>query len=159
MAVRIKPVKFEEATPQQREVLERVRSALGKVPGLYATFGQAPDVLAAVLQFQGALGKGGLTARDRDLVDLHVSQLNGCASPGVALAAVTGALCTGIGYAVWYAALRGLTRTRAAVVQFVKPAMASLGAALLLGEAVSLRLVVSGVVIFAGVGLALLAGW
>ena len=78
--------------------------------------------------------------------------------PGAALAAVSGALCTGIGYAIWYAALRGLTRTRAAVVQFVTPAMAAFGAVLLLGEAVSLQLVVSGVVIFAGVGLALLAG-
>jgi len=79
MAVRIKPVKFEEATPQQREALEKVKAALGKVPALYATFGQAPAVLTALLQFQGALGKGGLTARDRDLIDLHVSQLNGCA--------------------------------------------------------------------------------
>lgn len=79
MTVRIKPVKYEEATPQQREVLDRTRSALGRVPGLYATFAQAPDVLSALLQFQGALGKGGLTARDRDLIDLHVSQLNGCA--------------------------------------------------------------------------------
>ncbi len=78
--------------------------------------------------------------------------------PGGALAAISGAVCTGIGYAIWYAALRGLTRTRAAVVQFVTPAMAALGAALLLGEAVSFQLVVSGVVIFAGVGLALLSG-
>jgi uncharacterized peroxidase-related enzyme len=79
MAVRIKPVKFEEATPQQREALEKTRAVLGKVPDLYATFGQAPNVLGALLQFQGALQKGGLTARDRDLIDLHVSQLNGCA--------------------------------------------------------------------------------
>ena len=79
MTVRIKPVKFEEATPQQREVLEKTRAALGRVPDLYATFAQAPAVLAALMQFQGALAKGGLTARDRDLIDLHVSQLNGCA--------------------------------------------------------------------------------
>lgn len=78
MSVRIPPVKFEEATPQQREALEKVKSALGKVPALYATFGQAPNVLGALLAFQGALAKGGLTARDRDLIDLHVSQLNGC---------------------------------------------------------------------------------
>ncbi len=79
MAVRIPPVKFEDATPQQREALEKVKAALGKVAGLYATFGQAPNVLNALLGFQGALTKGGLTARDLDLIDLHVSQLNGCA--------------------------------------------------------------------------------
>src|SRR5215467_12972599 len=79
MTIRIKPVKLEEATARQREVLEKTRSLVGRVPGLYATFAQAPDVLAALLQFQGALQKGGLTARDRDLIDLHVSELNGCA--------------------------------------------------------------------------------
>src|SRR5215475_8910435 len=79
MAVRIKPVKLEEATPRQREALEKTRAAVGKVPALYATFGQAPAVLEALLGFQGALGKGALTARDLDLIDLHVSQLNGCA--------------------------------------------------------------------------------
>ncbi len=78
MAVRIPPVNFEDATPQQREALEKVKAALGKVPGLYATFGQAPNVLTALLGFQGALANGGLTARDLDLIDLHVSQLNGC---------------------------------------------------------------------------------
>ena len=77
---------------------------------------------------------------------------------GIALAAVSGAICSGVGYAVWYAALRGLTRTRAAIVQFATPAIAALGGVLLLGEMVSPRLVVSGAVIFAGVALALLAG-
>lgn len=78
MAVRIPKVEIENATPEQRDALGKVKAALGKVPGLYATFAQAPAVLTALVQFQGALAKGGLTARDRDLVDLHVSQLNGC---------------------------------------------------------------------------------
>ena len=77
---------------------------------------------------------------------------------GVALAVASGALCSGIGYAIWYAALRGLTRTRAAVVQFVTPAIAALGGALLLGERVTLRLLASGAVIFAGVAWSLFAG-
>jgi uncharacterized peroxidase-related enzyme len=79
MTVRIKPVKFEDATPRQREVLEEIRSSLGKVPNLYATFAHAPNVVGALLAFQSALSEGGLSARDRDLIDLHVSQLNGCA--------------------------------------------------------------------------------
>jgi drug/metabolite transporter (DMT)-like permease len=77
---------------------------------------------------------------------------------GIALAVASGALCSGIGYAIWYAALRGLTRTRAAVVQFVTPAIAALGGVLLLGEMVTLRLLASGAAIFGGVALSLLAG-
>jgi uncharacterized peroxidase-related enzyme len=78
MSVRIPRVDFEQASPEQREALSKVKSAVGKVPGLYATFAQAPNVLTALLQFQGALRVGELTVRDRDLIDLHVSQLNGC---------------------------------------------------------------------------------
>lgn len=78
MTVRIPPLKYESASAAQREALDQVKRALGKVPSLYATFGQAPKVLSALVQLQGALGKGTLSARDRHLIDLHVSQLNGC---------------------------------------------------------------------------------
>lgn len=79
MAVRIPPVKFEDATEEQRKALDAVKAALGTVPALYATFGQAPAVLGALVNFQRALSGGGLTTRDRDLIDLHISELNGCA--------------------------------------------------------------------------------
>src|SRR4051812_21817743 len=78
MAVRISPLKLESAAPEQREALDKVKKAIGRVPGLFATIGHAPGVLDALLQFQHALGKGGLTPRDFDLIDLHVSQINGC---------------------------------------------------------------------------------
>ena len=78
MSVRIPPLKPESASKEQREALEKVKAAVGNVPALFGTFGHAPNVLSAVMQFQAALAQGGLTRRDRELIDLHVSQLNGC---------------------------------------------------------------------------------
>jgi drug/metabolite transporter (DMT)-like permease len=73
---------------------------------------------------------------------------------GVWLACVSGALASGVGYAIWYAALRGLRRTEAAVVQLSVPALAAVGGALLLGERPTLRLVACGLAILAGIALA-----
>jgi drug/metabolite transporter (DMT)-like permease len=73
---------------------------------------------------------------------------------GVLLAAASGALASGLGYAVWYAALRGLTAARAAVVQLSVPVLAAAGGVAFLGERVTLRLVLAGVFILGGVGLA-----
>src|SRR5262249_38161040 len=57
------------------------------------------------------------------------------ASPsGIALAAASGGLASGLGYSLWYAALPGLTRMRAAVVQLTVPVLAAVGAVVLLGE-------------------------
>jgi drug/metabolite transporter (DMT)-like permease len=53
---------------------------------------------------------------------------------GAALAAASGAIASGLGYVVWYAALRGLTTTRAAVVQLSVPVVAALGGVLFLAE-------------------------
>jgi len=74
---------------------------------------------------------------------------------GLALAIASGAIASGLGYSLWYAALRGLTATRAAVLQLVVPVLTAAGAVGLLGEAVDGRLVVAGAVILVGVGLAI----
>jgi len=74
---------------------------------------------------------------------------------GVLLALVSGALTSGIGYVIWYAALRGLTATRAALVQLVVPALAAVGGVLFLSEAVTIRLFISAVAILGGVILAM----
>jgi len=73
---------------------------------------------------------------------------------GVLLALASGALASGLGYAVWYAALRGLTATRAAIVQLSVPPLAAIGGALVLGEGSSLRLVVASFLIVGGIALA-----
>jgi drug/metabolite transporter (DMT)-like permease len=74
---------------------------------------------------------------------------------GALLAVLSGALASALGYVVWYAALRGLTAMRAATVQLAVPVLAATGGVLFLSEQVSLRLLLSAVVILGGVGLAL----
>jgi drug/metabolite transporter (DMT)-like permease len=66
----------------------------------------------------------------------------------------SGALASGLGYAVWYAALRGLSATRAAVVQLSVPPLAAGGAVLALGEALTGRLLLASVLVLGGIGLA-----
>jgi drug/metabolite transporter (DMT)-like permease len=73
---------------------------------------------------------------------------------GALLAAASGAVASGCGYAVWYAVLPALTATRAAVAQLAVPAIAALAGILLLGEPPTLRLLLSGCAILGGVALA-----
>jgi len=77
-------------------------------------------------------------------------------SKGVLLAVVSGALTSGLGYVLWYAALRGLSATQAATVQLAVPVLAALGGVVVMSETISGRLVVSGVAILGGVLLAVL---
>ena len=71
------------------------------------------------------------------------------------LATVSGAVTSGLGYAIWYAALAGLTATRAAIVQLSVPPLAAALAVLVLGESVSLRLVLASALILGGIALAI----
>jgi drug/metabolite transporter (DMT)-like permease len=75
-------------------------------------------------------------------------------APGLGLAVASGALASGVGYAIWYAALRGLSSTQAALVQLSVPPLAALGGVLLLGEDVTLRLALSAAAILGGIALA-----
>jgi drug/metabolite transporter (DMT)-like permease len=76
-------------------------------------------------------------------------------SSGLTLAVVSGAITSGLGYVIWYSALRGLTATRAATVQLSVPAIAALGGVLLLSEQITLRLVVASVATLSGVWIVL----
>ena len=74
---------------------------------------------------------------------------------GVVLAVVSGALTSGVGYALWYTALRELTAMRAATVQLSVPLITAFGAVLFLAEPVTPRLVLSSVAILGGIALVL----
>jgi drug/metabolite transporter (DMT)-like permease len=77
-------------------------------------------------------------------------------SPGAALYAIaSGAFASGIGYAVWYAVLPALSRTRAAIVQLTVPAIAAASGVLFIGEALTPRFVLATIAIIGGVALAL----
>jgi drug/metabolite transporter (DMT)-like permease len=89
------------------------------------------------------------------LLCLVASRPMAASARGVLLAATSGALTSGLGYAIWYRALRGLTATQAAILQLSVPVIAAAGAVLLLGESAGARLVASGVAVLGGVALAL----
>ena len=72
---------------------------------------------------------------------------------GAAYAIASGAVASGLGYAVWYTALGGLDATRAASVQLSVPVIAALGGIVVLGEPLSLRLVLASVAILGGIAL------
>jgi drug/metabolite transporter (DMT)-like permease len=75
---------------------------------------------------------------------------------GLLYAVASGALASGIGYAVWYTALPALTATEAAVVQLSVPVLATLGAIVFLHEPVTLRLVTASAAILGGIALVIL---
>jgi drug/metabolite transporter (DMT)-like permease len=75
---------------------------------------------------------------------------------GSLLAVASGALTSGVGYSLWYAALRGLTATQASVLQLSVPVLAAAGGIVLLDEDLTPRLVACAAVILGGVGVAVL---
>ncbi len=77
---------------------------------------------------------------------------------GVVLAAISGAIASGLGYTVWYVALRGLTATQAAIVQLSVPALAAVGGVWLLSEPLETRLVISLVARLGGIAVAITRG-
>ena len=72
---------------------------------------------------------------------------------GVLYAIASGALASGLGYAIWYTALPGLTATKAATIQLSVPVIAAAAAVVLLDEAITLRLILSSAAILGGIGL------
>ena len=78
-------------------------------------------------------------------------------STGICYAVLSGALASGAGYAIWYAVLPALKSTSAASLQLSVPVLAALGGIAFLGEALSLRLVLSSVAVIAGIAMVVLA--
>lgn len=75
---------------------------------------------------------------------------------GVGYAVASGALTSGLGYALWYAVLPALKATTAATVQLSVPVIAALGGIAFLGEPVTLRLAMASAAILGGIALVVL---
>jgi len=75
---------------------------------------------------------------------------------GIVLAILSGAITSGIGYTIWYLALRGLSAIQASVVQLMVPVIAALGGVIFLSEMIHLRLTISALLILGGIGLVVL---
>ncbi|MBG1231633.1 DMT family transporter [Aestuariivirga litoralis] len=72
---------------------------------------------------------------------------------GLIYAIASGAITSGIGYAIWYGVLPHLRATQAATLQLSVPVIAAFGAVFLLGEAASLRLLLASICILSGIAL------
>lgn len=122
--------------------------AAGVAWGIYSVLGKRePD---------GVLSNAGNFLRASALmVPLYLVSLNWARhdATGALYAVLSGAVASGIGYAIWYAALRGLSVTTAGLVQLSVPVIAAAGGVALLGEAVSWRLVVASGAVLGGVAL------
>jgi drug/metabolite transporter (DMT)-like permease len=81
--------------------------------------------------------------------DIHVS------TRGFGLAAASGAIASGLGYVIWYAALKGLSASRAATVQLSVPAIAAFGGVVFLAENITLRLLLASAATLGGIALVL----
>ena len=142
-------------------------------PGL-----SAPDPLGAVLMLIAGIAWGFYTLRGKSnpsgkdpiettavnfmlsvpmvlVVNLFTFQKAHFSTQGVGYAVLSGALASGVGYAVWFAALKGLTTTQAALLQLTVPIIAALGGVVFLTETITTRLIIAGVLIICGVSLAL----
>jgi drug/metabolite transporter (DMT)-like permease len=74
---------------------------------------------------------------------------------GLMLAAMSGAIATGLGYIAWYLALRDLPAAQAATVQLSMPALVALGGTVFLSEPLTVRLVTASAMMLGGVALVL----
>ncbi|WP_164017583.1 DMT family transporter [Pyxidicoccus trucidator] len=165
--------------PKAREVAGLLLALSGLV-GLTAPGGSAPDPVGAALMAGAGVAWGVYSLRGRgnrnplaatadnflrsvpmaaalSAVGLWVQGTPHATGHGVALAVASGALASGVGYSLWYAALPHLTATRAAIVQLSVPVLAAVGGVLLLGETLTQRLVFAGAALLMGVLLALSA--
>ncbi len=77
-------------------------------------------------------------------------------SAGFGYAVASGALASGVGYAIWYTALPALKATSAATVQLSVPVIAAVGGIVFLGEPLTLRLVLASLAILGGIALVIL---
>lgn len=87
------------------------------------------------------------------LLSVAMSSHAGFDSQGIGYAVASGALASGLGYAIWYSALPGLRATSAAVVQLSVPVIAALGGAYVLDETITRQLVFSAIAILGGIAL------
>jgi drug/metabolite transporter (DMT)-like permease len=76
---------------------------------------------------------------------------------GATLAVVSGAITSGMGYAVWYSALKGLSSVTAASVQLSVPVLTAIAGVVLLSEPVSLRLVLASMAVLGGIAMVIVA--
>lgn len=160
----------------QKRQIAGLACALAGLVGLLLPGLSAPPLVASVLMLGAGIAWGIYSLRGKGAGDpicatagnfiravpfcsglsIAMLPLASLDSAGFWYAIASGALTSGIGYAVWYTALRGLTATSAATVQLSVPVIAAIGGILFLDEAVTLRLLLASIAVLGGVALVIL---
>lgn len=90
------------------------------------------------------------------LVAIGLLDMGAVPMMGIATAVTAGALTSGLGYALWYQILPKLATPVAGTAQLSVPVIAVGFGALFLGEPISARMVVAGILVLGGIGLSLI---
>lgn len=150
--------------------------ALGGLAGLLSPGLSAPPLSGALLMLSAGVAWGIYSLRGRGAGDptkvtagnfLRAAPLAAALSlaaladatldaAGLTCAVASGALASGVGYVVWYAALPALKATSAATVQLSVPVIAAMGGVVFLGESLTPRLVSAAAAILGGIALVVL---
>ena len=147
--------------------------ALGGLVGLLLPGLSAPPLLGAALMIAAGVAWGIYSLRGKGagdptrvtagnfmravpitiILSLLMLDFASVDSAGFYYAVASGALASGLGYAIWYTVLPALKNTSAATVQLSVPVIAALGGIVFLGEPITLRLVLASVAILGGIAL------
>jgi drug/metabolite transporter (DMT)-like permease len=119
--------------------------------GIYSLRGKGASDPTAVTA--GNFARATLFAMGLSLIMLPWSSVD---RSGIAYAMLSGVISSGIGYIIWYIALRGLNAIEAATVQLSVPVIAAIGGILFLGEPVTLYLSLCAAAILGGVALVII---
>lgn len=151
--------------------------ALSGLAALLAPGSSAPPLPGALLMLTAGAGWGVYSLLGREAADplattagnflralpmavaaFLLSALNGTHHEftGIVYAVLSGAVASGLGYAIWYAALGSLSPVQGAAVQLCVPVLAAAVGAIALGEGFSARLALSSVVILGGIWLVIM---
>lgn len=123
--------------------------AAGVAWGAYSLFGRgATDPLAAT-------GGNFLRALPMAIALLAVAAFSGLKgdATGIVYAILSGALASGLGYSIWYAALPGLSPAQGASVQLSVPVITAIAGTLMIGETITMRLALCSLAILGGIAL------
>ena len=124
--------------------------------GVYSLLGRNTSSQSPTEKTAGNFLRAALLAALLSLPVLFIWPEKLPALKGIGFAVASGAITSGLGYAIWYAALKSLPATRAAIAQLSVPPLAALGGILFLSEPITQRFMIATVIIFAGIILATL---
>lgn len=82
------------------------------------------------------------------LITFYNSELS---TRGIILAATSGAITSGLGYAIWYAVLKNITVIQAAISQLLVPIIASIAGVLFTNETITTKLLIASLLILGGI--------